>query len=134
MRLNRIELFYVLVAAIGSESRHCLRERDGHMHVVCMQRWLATARPPTGAVGHGLATCKGRPAVARPPARAAARRGSSPQGRPPAGTANPQGVAARDQPYYQQRRWCQSQGWLPLGMAAVGRKGQLPPAQGQQRR
>ncbi|RWV84973.1 hypothetical protein GW17_00053274 [Ensete ventricosum] len=59
MRLNRVELFYALVAAIGSESRRCLRGRGDHMHVVYMQRWLATARPPAGA---------------------AARRGSSPQG------------------------------------------------------
>ncbi|RZS19746.1 hypothetical protein BHM03_00052179 [Ensete ventricosum] len=79
MRLNYVELFYALVAAIGSESRHCLRGRGGHMHAVCMQRWLATARPPIGAVGHGLATCKGRP-----PARAAARKGASRQGLPPA--------------------------------------------------
>ncbi|RRT51421.1 hypothetical protein B296_00033672, partial [Ensete ventricosum] len=46
MRLNHVELFYALVAAIGSESRHCLRGRGGNMHVVYMQRWLATARPP----------------------------------------------------------------------------------------
>ncbi|RZS13456.1 hypothetical protein BHM03_00045056 [Ensete ventricosum] len=43
MRLNRVELFYTLVVAIGSESRHCLRGRGGHMHAVCMQRWLAMA-------------------------------------------------------------------------------------------
>ncbi|RZR74884.1 hypothetical protein BHM03_00045504 [Ensete ventricosum] len=91
MRLNRVELFYALVVANGSESRRCLRGRGNHMHVVCMQRWLAMARPPAGAVNHGLATCNGRPATARPPARgdrlrpgplqgAAACRGSSSQG------------------------------------------------------
>ncbi|RZS18503.1 hypothetical protein BHM03_00050778 [Ensete ventricosum] len=48
MRLNRVELFYTLIVAIGSESRHCLRGRGGHIHVVCMQRWLAMARPPVG--------------------------------------------------------------------------------------
>ncbi|RWW58658.1 hypothetical protein BHE74_00034451 [Ensete ventricosum] len=71
MRLNYIELFYTLVAAFGSESRRCLQGRGGHMHDVYMQRWLATARPPIGAVGHDLATCKGRLAAARPLARGA---------------------------------------------------------------
>ncbi|RWV98364.1 hypothetical protein GW17_00038796 [Ensete ventricosum] len=66
MRLNRVELFYALVAAIGSESRHCQQGRGNHMHAVYMQRWLAMARPLVGAVGHGLATCKGRPPVASP--------------------------------------------------------------------
>ncbi|RZS14377.1 hypothetical protein BHM03_00046059 [Ensete ventricosum] len=61
MRLNHVELFYTLVAAIGSESRRSLRGRGGHMHAVYMQRWLATARPPVGMAGHGLATCRGRP-------------------------------------------------------------------------
>ncbi|RRT76462.1 hypothetical protein B296_00007254 [Ensete ventricosum] len=42
MRLNHIELFYVLVATIGSESRRCLRGRGDHMHAVYLQRWLAT--------------------------------------------------------------------------------------------
>ncbi|RWV77474.1 hypothetical protein GW17_00061690 [Ensete ventricosum] len=69
MRLNRVELFYALIATIGSESRHCLRGRGGHMHAVCMQRWLDMARPPAGAFGHGLAMCKGQP-----PAGAAAAR------------------------------------------------------------
>ncbi|RRT73776.1 hypothetical protein B296_00027394 [Ensete ventricosum] len=54
------------IGMIGSESRCCLRGRGGHMHVVCMQRWLVVARPPAGAAGHGLATYKGRPAMARP--------------------------------------------------------------------
>ncbi|RWW18124.1 hypothetical protein GW17_00017905 [Ensete ventricosum] len=81
MRLNRIELFYALVAAIDSESRHCLRGRGGHMHAVCMQRWLAMAKPPVGAVGHGLATCKGWPAMARPRAW-----GGHPRARPTAAT------------------------------------------------
>ncbi|RRT50849.1 hypothetical protein B296_00041375 [Ensete ventricosum] len=62
MRLNRIELFYALFVAIDSESRCFLRGRGGHMHAVCMQRWLATTSPPVGATDHGLATCKGRPA------------------------------------------------------------------------
>ncbi|RWW15276.1 hypothetical protein BHE74_00032382 [Ensete ventricosum] len=69
MRLNRVELFYALVVAIDNKSRHCLRGRGGHMHVVYMQRWLAMVRPPAWVNGHGLATCKGRPAVARPLAR-----------------------------------------------------------------
>ncbi|RWW28814.1 hypothetical protein GW17_00006692 [Ensete ventricosum] len=76
MRLNRVELFYALVAAIGNKSRRCLRGRGDHMLAVCIQRWLATARPFAGAIGHGLATCKGRP-----PAGAAACKGW-----PPAGT------------------------------------------------
>ncbi|RWV86894.1 hypothetical protein GW17_00051166 [Ensete ventricosum] len=79
MRLNHVELFYALVAAIGSESRRCLRGRGDHMHVVCMQRWLATARPPARAVDHGMATCKVRLAAARPPTR-----GGRPQGQQPA--------------------------------------------------
>ncbi|RWW54940.1 hypothetical protein BHE74_00038448 [Ensete ventricosum] len=73
MRLNLVELFYTLKVAIGSESRRCMQERGGHMHAVYMQRWLATTKPPIWATGHGLATCKWRPA-------AATRRGSSPQG------------------------------------------------------
>ncbi|RZS16455.1 hypothetical protein BHM03_00048445 [Ensete ventricosum] len=48
MRLNCVKLFYVLVAAIGSESRRCLSGRGSHMHVVCMQSWLAKARTPAG--------------------------------------------------------------------------------------
>ncbi|RWV82755.1 hypothetical protein GW17_00055717 [Ensete ventricosum] len=39
------------------------------MHAVCMQRWLATSKPPAGVASHGLATCKGWPTTARPPAR-----------------------------------------------------------------
>ncbi|RWV77931.1 hypothetical protein GW17_00061175 [Ensete ventricosum] len=58
---------YVLPAGMG-----------GHMHVVCMQRWLAMAKPPAGVAGHELATCKGRPIAARPPAR-----GGRPQGQQP---------------------------------------------------
>ncbi|RWW06116.1 hypothetical protein GW17_00030578 [Ensete ventricosum] len=77
MRLNCIELFYALIVAIDNESRRCLRGRGGHMHVVCMQRWLAMARPPEGATDHGMATCTGRPAIARPPAK-----GGRPQERP----------------------------------------------------
>ncbi|RWW41928.1 hypothetical protein BHE74_00052554 [Ensete ventricosum] len=76
MRLNRVELFYALVAAIGSESRRCLRGRGGHMHAVCMQRWLATARPPVVAASHGLATYKGRPVAAKAPLQG----GGRPQG------------------------------------------------------
>ncbi|RRT31412.1 hypothetical protein B296_00052686 [Ensete ventricosum] len=37
------------------------------MHAVCMQRWLATARPPAGTVGHGLATYKWRSITAKAP-------------------------------------------------------------------
>ncbi|RZS28126.1 hypothetical protein BHM03_00061689 [Ensete ventricosum] len=69
MRLNRVELFYALVAAIGSKSRRWLQGRGSQMHAVCMQRWPAMARPPTRVAGHGLATCKGWPAAASPPAR-----------------------------------------------------------------
>ncbi|RZS01032.1 hypothetical protein BHM03_00030830 [Ensete ventricosum] len=116
MRLNHVELFYALVAAIGNESRHCLRGRGGHMHGVCMQRWLATVRPPTGVAGHGLAIYKGRPATARPSVR-----GGHPRARSTA--ASPQGVTTRGQPYRQQGRRCRPQGWLPVGRVAVGRKG-----------
>ncbi|RWV77006.1 hypothetical protein GW17_00062227 [Ensete ventricosum] len=77
MRLNSVELFYALVAAIGSENRRCEWGRGGHMHAVCMQRWLAMARPPAGAVGHGQATCKGWSAVAKAPLQGAAARGGS---------------------------------------------------------
>ncbi|RWW03390.1 hypothetical protein GW17_00033456 [Ensete ventricosum] len=79
MRLNRVELFYALVAAIDSESMHYLRGRGGHMHAVCIQRWVATANPPAGVAGHGRATCKGLSPAARPPAR-----GGHPQARPAA--------------------------------------------------
>ncbi|RWV83065.1 hypothetical protein GW17_00055378 [Ensete ventricosum] len=76
-----MELFYALVAAIGSESRRCLWGRGGHIHAVCMQRWLATAKPLARAVGHGLATCKGWATVPKAPLQGAiVRRGSSPQG------------------------------------------------------
>ncbi|RWV83072.1 hypothetical protein GW17_00055370 [Ensete ventricosum] len=102
MRLNRVELFYALVVAIGSESRCCLRGRGGHMHAVCMQRWMAMAKPPAGAVGHSLATCKGRSAVARPLAR-----GDRPQEQQPArgghlrarsAAASPQGPTGKGLP------------------------------------
>ncbi|RWV77295.1 hypothetical protein GW17_00061895 [Ensete ventricosum] len=71
MRLNRIELFYVLVAAIDSESRRCLLGRSGHKHAVCMQRWLPTARSPgqpiaaslTASRGDGASRRGGRPLV-----------------------------------------------------------------------
>ncbi|RWV77459.1 hypothetical protein GW17_00061708, partial [Ensete ventricosum] len=54
--------------------------RGSHMHVICMQRWLAKARPPAGVVCHGLATIRdGRPWPG-PLQGAAARRGSCPQG------------------------------------------------------
>ncbi|RZR95501.1 hypothetical protein BHM03_00024358 [Ensete ventricosum] len=92
------------IKVIGSESRRCLRGRGGHMHAVCMQRCLATAKPTAGATSHGQVTCKGRP-----PAGAEARKG-----RPPAGT------VGCGQP-------CRQQGWPPLGRAAVGRKGQPSP-------
>ncbi|RWW35567.1 hypothetical protein BHE74_00059488, partial [Ensete ventricosum] len=110
--------------------------------------WLATSKPPIGAVGLGLATYKGRPITARPPARGgraatrrhgrlrSARRGDrqrpAHKGQPAA--IDPQGVAARDQPCRQQGRRRRSQGWLPLDRATVDRKGQLPPMQGQRRR
>ncbi|RRT31355.1 hypothetical protein B296_00049774 [Ensete ventricosum] len=72
--------FRAIVTAIGSESRRCLWGRGGHMHAVCMQRWLVMARPPAGAVGHGLATYKDRSVAAGPLQGAAAHRVSSPQG------------------------------------------------------
>ncbi|RWV96171.1 hypothetical protein GW17_00041134 [Ensete ventricosum] len=139
MRLNRVELFYALVAAIGNESRRCLRGRGDHMQAVCMQRWLAMTRPLAGATGHGLATCKGRPAMAWLPARggrlrpsplygAIARRGGSPQG--PVGSGQLGGVVAHGQPYRQQGQRCRSQGWPPLSRVAADRKGQPPLAQG----
>ncbi|RRT56646.1 hypothetical protein B296_00021266, partial [Ensete ventricosum] len=67
MRLNRVELFYALVASIGSESWRYLWGRGGHMHAFCMQRWLAKARPVAGVVGHVLATCKGWSVVSKAP-------------------------------------------------------------------
>ncbi|RZS14351.1 hypothetical protein BHM03_00046032 [Ensete ventricosum] len=97
MRLNHVELFYALVAAIGSESRRCLWGRGGHMHVVFMQRLLATARPPAGAADHGLAACKGRLVAAKAPQQGGGRLRPGPlqraagcgqapcKGRPPAG-------------------------------------------------
>ncbi|RRT31691.1 hypothetical protein B296_00045961 [Ensete ventricosum] len=91
----------MLVAAIGSESRHYLRVRGGHMHAVYMQRWLAKAKPPAGATSHGLATCKGRSAMARPLAR-----GCCPwPALPPAGaTTSVVGVAAPWQGSYRPQR------------------------------
>ncbi|RWV81652.1 hypothetical protein GW17_00056904 [Ensete ventricosum] len=112
MRLNRVELFYALIAVIGSESRRCLRGRGGHMHVVCMQRWLATAKPPAGVADCGQAPCKGLP-----PVGAIARKGRPPTGMAGYGqpaAASPQGVAARGQPYRQQGWQRRSQGWPPL--------------------
>ncbi|RRT50162.1 hypothetical protein B296_00026299 [Ensete ventricosum] len=67
MRLNHVELISALVAAIGSENRSCLWGRGDHMHAVCIQRWLATTRPPAGVAGHGLATYKGWPTAAKAP-------------------------------------------------------------------
>ncbi|RWW03529.1 hypothetical protein GW17_00033309 [Ensete ventricosum] len=82
------------------------------MHIVCMQKWLATAKPPAWAAGHGLATCKGRPAMVKAPMQggdrlrpcplqgAAAHKGQQPtrdghsQGQQPL-AAKPQGAAAR---------------------------------------
>ncbi|RWV97397.1 hypothetical protein GW17_00039814 [Ensete ventricosum] len=122
MRLNRVELFYALVATIGSESRRYLRGRGGHMHDVYIQRWLATARPPVG-----------RPAMAWLPTRGGRLRPGPLQeviarkGWPPSGTVD------CGQPYRQQGRWRRSQVWPPLGRAAAGCKGQPSPAQGQRR-
>ncbi|RWW48829.1 hypothetical protein BHE74_00045061 [Ensete ventricosum] len=45
-----------------------------------LQGWLAMARPPTGAVGHGLATCKGVTDCGQGPLQ----RGDRLQLRPPA--------------------------------------------------
>ncbi|RWW19751.1 hypothetical protein BHE74_00038514 [Ensete ventricosum] len=52
------------------------------MHVVCMQRWLAMATALAGAAGHGLATCNGRSAAARSPARCGYPRARSPAASP----------------------------------------------------
>ncbi|RRT33618.1 hypothetical protein B296_00050802 [Ensete ventricosum] len=52
--------------------------------MVSEPRWLATARPPIGAVGHGLATYKGQSTTARPRAR-----GGRPQGQQPARGGHP---------------------------------------------
>ncbi|RRT51032.1 hypothetical protein B296_00050192, partial [Ensete ventricosum] len=42
-----------------SDSRRCLWARGGYLYVVYMQRLLAKARPPAGAIGQGLTTYKG---------------------------------------------------------------------------
>ncbi|RZS26594.1 hypothetical protein BHM03_00059957 [Ensete ventricosum] len=161
MRLNRVELFYALVAAINSESRHCLRGRGGHMHDVCMQRWLATAKPPAGASTMAWLPARSGQLQPRPPCkRATARRGSSPQGaatrehgrlrparrgdrlRPTHRGLSPtdsmhvadyKGLPPADSPTAS-RGWRRPQRWPPLGRVAAGRKGQPPPAQGQRRR
>ncbi|RWV77229.1 hypothetical protein GW17_00061977 [Ensete ventricosum] len=115
MRLNRVELFYALVAAIGSESRCCLRGRGGHMHVVCMQRWLATARPSVGAVDHAWLLARGdwlRPPEGQPPADQPARKALPPAASP---TASRGGGSGR-------------RGGYPLARRLPGRKGQSPPA------
>ncbi|RWV85834.1 hypothetical protein GW17_00052340 [Ensete ventricosum] len=92
------------------------------------------AGPPVGAVCHGLATCKGAPAMARPPTRDGRLQGpqpargghpqawldaASPQGRTLA--ASPQGPSDSGQPYRQQGRQCRSQEWPPLGRATASR-------------
>ncbi|RWV94562.1 hypothetical protein GW17_00042884 [Ensete ventricosum] len=133
MRLNHVELFYALVAAIGNESRRCLRGRGSHMHVVCMQRWLAMARPPAGVVGQDLANCKGRSVVARP--AAPARGDACGQKRRPRGSSAVPARECRPRPALLPagaRR--QPQGWLSLGRVVAGRKEQSSPAQGQRRR
>ncbi|RWW39347.1 hypothetical protein BHE74_00055327 [Ensete ventricosum] len=62
------------------EIRYRLRKEPlVKVDAVCMQRWLATAKPPARVVGHGLATCNGQKAAARPPTR-----GGRPQGQQPA--------------------------------------------------
>ncbi|RWV85211.1 hypothetical protein GW17_00053012 [Ensete ventricosum] len=121
MRLNRVELFYALVAAIGNGSRRCLWGRGGHMHVVCMQRWLAMARPPAGATGYSQGPpARGRPAAARPPAR-----GDRPQGQQPAWGSHPRARPAH-------------KGLPPAASPATNRggrplPGRLPPAKGSRR-
>ncbi|RWV78742.1 hypothetical protein GW17_00060239 [Ensete ventricosum] len=72
--------FRAIVTVIGSESRRCLWGRGDHMNVVCMQRWLAMARPPAGVVGYGLATYKDRSVAVGPLQGAIAHRVSSRQG------------------------------------------------------
>ncbi|RZR78239.1 hypothetical protein BHM03_00003519 [Ensete ventricosum] len=122
MRLNRVELFYVLVAAIGSESRHCLRGRGGHMQAICMQRWLATLGPLQGRPTMAwLPTRGGRPQGAATHSHGRlrpARKGLSPAASPAASRGGGDG----------------RKGGRPLGRVAVDRKGQPPPAQGQRRR
>ncbi|RZS05308.1 hypothetical protein BHM03_00035797 [Ensete ventricosum] len=138
MRLNRVELFYALVAAIGNKSRRCLRGRGGHLHVVCMQRWLVMARPLAGAVGHGLATCKGRPVVAKAPFKGAIGYGQTagtvargwsvtawhPQGAADCGFGARRKVACKGGRQQGRRPWrCRPQGWPPLGRAVAGGQG-----------
>ncbi|RWW24013.1 hypothetical protein GW17_00011710 [Ensete ventricosum] len=95
---------------IGRENRRCLRGRGGHMHVVCMQRWLATARPPAVAASHGLATYKGRPAAAKAPLQG----GGRPQGQQPA-------------------RGCRPRTALPPAGMAAPWQGRLPTIKGSHR-
>ncbi|RRT31245.1 hypothetical protein B296_00057021 [Ensete ventricosum] len=120
--MNRVKLFYMLVATIGSESRRCLWGRGGHMHAVCMQRWLAMARPPPRVAGHGLATCKGQSIATRPPAR-----GSHLRARP--AVASPQGPTSNGQP----TRGYRPRPALPPAGAAASVVGVATPWQGSYR-
>ncbi|RWW00349.1 hypothetical protein GW17_00036688 [Ensete ventricosum] len=94
--LNRVELFYTLVAEIDSESRRCLRGRGGHMHVVCMQGRSAMAWLPARG-GHQRPARKGQPAATSLQgvvARGQPARGCCPRlALPPAGAVTP--VAGR---------------------------------------
>ncbi|RZS26470.1 hypothetical protein BHM03_00059816 [Ensete ventricosum] len=63
MRLNRVELFYALVAAIGNESRRSLWGRGDHMHAVCIQSLQGVA---TRGHGRQRPACKGLPPAASP--------------------------------------------------------------------
>ncbi|RWW64013.1 hypothetical protein BHE74_00028771 [Ensete ventricosum] len=55
MRLNRVELFYALVAVIGSESRHCLRGRGSRPLATSSQGPADSNQPARG--------CRPRPAL-----------------------------------------------------------------------
>ncbi|RWV79773.1 hypothetical protein GW17_00059042 [Ensete ventricosum] len=95
-----------------------------------MQRWLATARPPAGAAGHGLATYKGWSATTRPLARSDRPQGQQPArgGHPRArlAVASPQGPADNDHLCCQQGRRAGRRGGCPLA-------GQLPTVKGSRR-
>ncbi|RWV95353.1 hypothetical protein GW17_00042028 [Ensete ventricosum] len=83
VRQEFVEENWELVKGSLEGCREFIESSGGHMHVVCMQMWLAATKPLAGAVGHGLATYKGRPATARP-LGAAARKGLLPVASPAA--------------------------------------------------
>ncbi|RRT75965.1 hypothetical protein B296_00018713 [Ensete ventricosum] len=104
------------------------RARSSHLHVVCMQGWLATAKLHVGATDHGLAICRVGRLRPRPPAGAASwrlgRLWLGRKGRPPA--TRPQGVAlvarATVNRGNSRAMWCRP----PVGAATRGQE--HPPA------